>query len=339
MPEVRQNLVTKEWVIIATERAKRPKDFMRKEAPAQLPAYDPECPFCPGNEDRTPPEVFALRDGQNSMDASRWLVRIVPNKFPALIPDTEPHRVRDGIYLRMNGIGRHEVIIETPEHNQTLATLSTEQIEHVVRAYYERYMTLNRDPQNVLIIIFRNQGERAGTSLVHPHSQLVAMPFIPLHIRRYMYELERHYDALGRCAVCDIVEHEMNLSTRIVWTNDHFVCMVPYAASFPYELWLIPFRHAATFGEVNAEELNAFARALSVCLSKLHIGLNQPDYNMVIQTAPHFSAGDPYYHWYVRIVPRLTTPAGFELGSGISINISLPEENAEHLRSVDVESG
>lgn len=332
MPEVRQNLVTKEWVIIATERSKRPKDFVRKEEVQKLPPYDPSCPFCPGNEDMTPPEVLRY-DGDDG-----WLVRIVPNKFPALVPDGQPVRRRDGIYLRMDGVGRHEVIIETPKHDLTMATLEMKQMELVMQSYYDRFCELSKLPQCTLIIIFRNQGERAGTSLVHPHSQLVGMPFIPLHIRRYMYELERHYDALGRCAVCDILEHEIKEGVRIVLQNKHFMSLVPYAASFPYELWIIPLRHQAAFSELASDELVALASALKATLLKLHIGLNQPDYNLVLNSAPHFSAGEPFYHWYIRIVPRLTTPAGFELGSGITINVSLPEENAAHLRSIQLPS-
>jgi UDPglucose--hexose-1-phosphate uridylyltransferase len=330
MPEVRQNLVTKEWVIIATERAKRPEEFSRKSEPRKLPPHDPSCPFCPGNESMTPKEVLKY-EGE-----SGWLVRIVPNKFPALVPNGQPRRLRDGIYLRMDGVGKHEVIIETPQHNETIATLSRQHVELVVQAYYERFCELSKEPYCSLIIIFRNQGERAGTSLVHPHSQLIGMPFIPLHIRRYMYELERHYDALGRCAVCDILEYELKEGVRVFWSNEHFLCLVPYAASFPYEIWVIPLRHQASFSELRGDELSALADALKVALLKLHIGLNQPDYNFVLHSAPHFSAGEPFYHWYVRIVPRLTTPAGFELGSGISINVSLPEENATHLRNVEL---
>lgn len=330
MPEVRQNLVTKEWVIIATERVKRPNDFVREEQVPTLPAYEPSCPFCPGNENMTPPEVLRY-DGKDG-----WLLRVVPNKFPALVPNGQPRRQRDGIYLRMNGVGKHEVIIEAPEHNQTMATLGAKQMELVMQAYYERFCELSNQPHYALIIIFRNQGEKAGTSLVHPHSQLVGMPFIPLHIRRYMYELERHYDALGRCAVCDILEHEMKEDVRIVLHNDHFVSLVPYAASFPYELWIIPLRHQAAFSEIAGDELTALANALKTTLLKLHIGLNQPDYNLVLHSAPHYSAGEPFYHWYVRIVPRLTTPAGFELGSGICINVSLPEENATHMKGIQL---
>lgn len=339
MPELRQDYATKEWVIIATERAKRPHEFLKgRSEPPQLPPHDPNCPFCPGNEHMTPPETFAIRDG-TPPNTPGWRVRVVPNKFPALVPNGRPQRVRLGIYLRMDGVGHHEVIIESPEHDKTLALLPQWQVEDVIRAYRARYQALNANPANELVLIFRNQGERAGTSLVHPHSQIVATPIVPVPIRRTLYEAERHYDALGRCVFCDILEHELECKERIVAENRHFVAFVPYAARVPFEVHILPRQHQATFGELPDDQLSAFAAMLRLVLRKLYFGLRNPDYNFAISTAPHYSQGEPHFHWHLKILPRLTTPAGFEIGSGMYINVALPEENAKFLREVEVPEG
>ncbi|MCS7192515.1 MAG: galactose-1-phosphate uridylyltransferase [Armatimonadetes bacterium] len=336
MPELRQDYATKEWVIIATERAKRPHDFLKgRPEPTPLPSYDPKCPFCPGNEYMTPPETFAIRDG-TLPDASGWLVRVVPNKFPALIPNGRPRRSRSGLYLRMEGIGHHEVVIESPEHDKTLALLSQSQVEGVAKAYRSRYQALNANPANELVLIFRNQGEKAGTSLIHPHSQIVATPIVPVPIRRVLYEAERHYDAMGRCVFCDILEHELDCGERIVCENQHFVAFVPYAARVPFEVHILPRYHQASFGEFPDEQISDFAAILKLVLCKLYFGLKNPDYNFAIITAPHYSQGDPHFHWHLKILPRLTTTAGFEIGSGMYINVSLPEENAKFLRECEV---
>ncbi|MCS7264592.1 MAG: galactose-1-phosphate uridylyltransferase [Armatimonadetes bacterium] len=339
MPELRQDYATKEWVIIATERAKRPHDFLKgRKEPEPLPNYDPNCPFCPGNEHMTPPETFAIRNG-TLPNTSDWRVRVVPNKFPALVPDGRPKRTRLGLYLRMDGVGHHEVVIESPEHDKTLALLPNWQVEDVVRAYLSRYRALNANPSNELVLIFRNQGEKAGTSLVHPHSQIVATPIVPVPIRRALYEAERHYDALGRCVFCDILEHELECKERIVAENEHFVAFVPYAARVPFEVHILPSQHQASFGELPDEQVNAFAAILKLVLSKLYFGLKNPDYNFAIITAPQYSQGEPHFHWNLKILPRLTTPAGFEIGSGMYINIALPEENAKFLREQEVPEG
>ena len=339
MPELRQDYATKEWVIIATERAKRPHEFTKGRAdPPPLPERDPHCPFCPGNEDKTPPEVFAIRNN-TPPDTTGWLVRVIPNKFPALVPDGRPQRSRQGLYLRMDGTGHHEVVIETPEHHKTLGLLTHKQVEDVVQADRARYQALNADPANELVLIFRNQGERAGTSLVHPHSQIVAMPIVPVPIRRQLYEAERHYDALGRCVFCDIIAYELEVKERIVLDSDQFIAFVPYAARGPFEVHILPKTHQASFGELRDEQVSDFAGVLQTVLRKLYFGLKNPDYNFAIITSPHYSQGEPHFHWHLRILPRLTTPAGFEMGTGMFINVAVPEENAQFLREVKLPEG
>lgn len=328
MPEIRQNPATKEWVIIATERAKRPEDFVdreRKEEP--VPDFSPECPFCPGNEGHTPPEIAA-----NRLDGD-WSLRVVPNKFPALVPVGEDEREEEqNFFRRMNGLGQHEVVIETPSHNKSLGRVDDDKALEIVTAYRDRYIDLSRDKRFKLVKIFRNQGKAAGTSLTHPHSQIVATPVVPLHIRHRLEEATRFYDDHGQCVFCRIIDMERKERERVVADGDDFLVIEPFASRFPFETWILPREHHATFGEVRDAELVGFARVLNRLLEKLIRGLCCPAYNMVIRTAPSGEEGEEYYHWHVQIIPRLTTPAGFELGTGVFINTSLPEATAEFLR-------
>jgi len=328
MPEIRQNPATKEWVIIATERAKRPEDFINTEKKKRLPKHSKKCPFCPGNEDMTPKEIYSNRDSHG-----RWTLRVVPNKFPALIPEGNPVREEEGNFFRkMPGIGQHEVIIETPYHNETLGTVDEEKAFEIVAAYHLRYRKLSEDRRFKLIKIFRNQGSAAGTSLEHPHSQIVATPVVPIHIRHLLEEATRFFDDHGECVFCRMIEMELKEKTRVVLQEHGFIVIEPFASRVPFETWIIPLQHHATFGEVDAMELKGFATVLSDVMKRFRVMLNDPAYNMVIRTAPIGEEGEDYYHWHAQIIPRLTTPAGFELGTGVYINTNLPEESAAFLR-------
>lgn len=337
MPELRQNLATKEWVIISTERAKRPEEFAKKkESPLALPSYDPACPFCEGNESQTPEEILGYRKEGTKAGQKGWQVRVVPNKFPALVPSAASavgvQRSKSGIYLRMDGVGKHEVIVENPDHGKTLGTMSVAEVEKVIRAYHERYLVLDWDPAYRLIIIFRNQGSLAGASLLHPHSQLVATAIVPSHVRNRIYEAQRYYDELGRCVFCDMIKNEIEEKERIILQNEKFIAFVPYAASVPYEIWILPKRHEASLADLQPDDVSNLAQVLQKILAKLYHSLNNPDYNYCINSLPHYSYSGPYYHWHIQILPRLTTRAGFEIGSGININVALPEESAKFLR-------
>jgi UDPglucose--hexose-1-phosphate uridylyltransferase len=328
MPEIRQNPATKEWVIIATERAKRPEDFARgASAEEPLPEHSDDCPFCPGNEDQTPPEITANRtDGA-------WSLRVVPNKFPALVPHGEEERaVELSFFRRMDGLGQHEVIVETPLHNASFGIIEDAKALEIVTSYRDRYLELSADKRFKLVKIFRNHGKSAGTSLIHPHSQIVAAPVVPLHIRHRLEEATRFYDDHGQCVFCRIIEMEHQERDRVVMDEDDFIAVVPFAARFPFETWVLPREHHATFGEVTDAGLAGFAHVLNRILEKFHRGLGNPAYNMVVRTAPSGDEGEDYYHWHVQIIPRLTTPAGFELGTGVYINTALPEATAQFLR-------
>jgi UDPglucose--hexose-1-phosphate uridylyltransferase len=339
LPTLRQDPATRLWSLIATERAKRPHDFERRDGAGEsLPSHDDDCPFCPGNESKTPEPVFTV-PGPKVGAGGGWSVRVVPNKFPALsTPKGEgdtTRRIKKCMYLEMNGIGQHEVVIETPDHSKTIATLSDEEVAVIVRTYRDRFLALDMSPWNQLIIIFRNQGERAGTSLMHPHSQIIGTPVVPEEIRRRLEESQRYYDDFGTCVYCDILDYEIEEDVRVICSNSGFVALSPFAATVPFEVWILPRRHASSFGVLSDDEIPLLGKMLRDVLFRMYRLLGNPDYNYVIRSAPHHSAGEPHFHWYLEILPRLTTRAGFEIGSGININVVVPEDAADQLREIE----
>lgn len=334
MSEIRQDPTTEEWVIIARERAKRPHDFARQQAKSELPAFSPSCPFCPGNEAMTPPEIPSYQ----RQSTEGWRVRAFANRFPALTPKgSTTRREEEGFFLGMDGVGVHEVIVETPAHNKPLALMEDSEVEDVLLAYQERYNAFSQMPFVRLVIIFKNQGPLAGTSLEHPHSQLVATPVVPKYIRMKYEVAIRHYDNTGRCLYSDLVDHELKIGKRVVMETERFVVFHPFASHQPFETWIVPKTGQACFGSALAEDLKNLAHVLRITLLKLYRGLNNPDFNYVIDTAPVGDENKNYYLWHLRIIPRLTEIAGFEIGSGININIALPEETAKFIRELEVE--
>jgi len=331
MPELRQNRFTKEWVIVATDRTKRPEEMVVKYERKPRPHYSESCPFCPGHEDRTPPEIMRIAD-----DGS-WRVRVVPNKFAALSRDLEPVRTVQRSHRRIEGFGIHDVVVETPDHGLAMAQRTERDVANVLRCYKERYAVVSSDPRIAHITIFKNHGLDAGTSLEHPHSQIIAAPIISYQVRSRMMEALRHYDEYGECIFCSAIQEELEEGTRVVLLTTHFVALAPYASSTPFAIHIYPRRHEASFGFTTDDELLDLAGVLRSVLAKVYMGLGDPDFNYTIRSAPHECAGVRYYHWYLSVIPRLTRVAGFELGSGTFINTVLPEAAAEFLRNVKVE--
>lgn len=332
MSELRQDIATKRWVIVSKERAKRPHQFLKQMVVQEEPDHRDDCPFCEGNEGQTPPEVYALRNGSEPNQPG-WKVRVVPNKFAALSPSARWEVKHPEIFTTINGYGSHEVIIETPQHNQTLATLPQEQVQLVLQALLQRMRTLAQDNRIAFVQVFRNHGAAAGTSLVHPHSQLIATPIVPTNIREEIEEARRFYDDRVTCVYCYMLEKELEREERVVWSTDHYVVLTPFASRFPFELMILPRRHSASFvAEARGEDVALLADVLRRTLLLLYRAGNNPDYNAVLHTAPLRDSCMDYYHWHIEIVPRLTTPAGFELGSGIYITTAIPEETAAYLR-------
>jgi UDPglucose--hexose-1-phosphate uridylyltransferase len=327
---IRLNKATGEWVIYAPSRRKRPQDFQQYSQEKHAAVnYIETCPFCCQREHIQEASVLEMPHPKHN----GWQTRVILNKFPALTPCKNNFRTIEGIYLTMPGYGQHEVIIESPDHHQTIATMSVEEVALVVETYYQRYIALMKAPETMMIIIFRNHGPAAGASLRHPHSQIISTSIVPRHRRWQEEEAQRYYDQWGRCVYCDILEFEMGDRRRIVQENESFFAFVPFAAEVPFEMWIMPKQHQADFGTISPSEKLLFAVILKDVLAKLYEKLNNPDYNYVINTAARYKVEEPQIHWYCQIRPRLVTPAGFEIGSGISINPSIPEVDAEFLRA------
>jgi UDPglucose--hexose-1-phosphate uridylyltransferase len=236
----------------------------------------------------------------------------------------------------MPAVGIQEVIIEHPRHNMTLALMPVAHVANVIRAYRQRYEAIRQDKRIEAIIIFKNYGEAAGTSLHHPHSQLVATPIVPNQFRIRIEESIRYFDDTGECVFCRTMGEELASHERVIEENKHFVAFIPYAALSPFSMWIFPKRHASSFDEITEPEIESLAPVLKGVLARLHVALDNPDYNYSIRSIPTGERRTDYFHWYFTIIPRISKTAGFELGSGMFINPTVPEENAALLRSVDV---
>jgi UDPglucose--hexose-1-phosphate uridylyltransferase len=329
VPELRKDPIVGHWVIIATERAKRPAEFKTEPVGSRGAKF---CPFCPGQEAKTPKEVLVYREGQS------WTVRVVPNKFPALMIEGDLDRTGDGPYDRMNGIGAHEVVIETPHHEKRLSDLDEAAVERVFLGVTERMIDLKKDTRFRYVMVFKNHGEAAGATLEHTHTQLIALPVVPVNVLEEMTGAQRYWDFKERCIYCDIIKHDRKDGRRLIYENDDFVVLAPWAPKFPFETWVLPKRHGAAFELAPRKELAPLANALRTALRKLTVALDDPPYNFILHTAP-FSPGAPepaHYHWHIEIIPTLTRVAGFEWGSGFHINPTPPEDAATFLRELEV---
>ena len=333
MSEFRQDPTTKEWVIIATERRKRPSDFSHPDAQAPKPPFLDSCPFCAGNESMTPGAILSFPDSTTG----GWQVRVIGNKFPAVAPDGGTARqIEQGWFLKMNGLGAHEVVVESPLHNMTLALMDDAQVAQVLLAHRQRYEALARIPYVKSIIIYKNYGQNAGTTLDHPHSQIVGTAIVPRHMRTQYEIATGYYDDHGTCLLTDLLDHELEAGARIVMENEKFVVFHPFASHRPFETWIMPKLHQSNFGQTSPEDIQHLARVLRATLLKLYRGLDNPDFNLIINSAPVGEERVDFYQWHLRIIPRIIQPAGFEVGSGIYINPALPEETAKFMRELQI---
>ena len=321
MSELRQDPVTHDWIILSPERARRPRGEAADRAP---------CPFCAGNEHLTP----ATLDRIDAADGS-WLVRAVANRFPALCaeePATASGEMPCG-WRRLPGYGRHEVIIETPEHDRPPGMMPAGQARRVLEMYLRRYRALAaEDGQLRQIVIFRNHGERAGTSLAHPHSQIVATPAVSPETRRRAMDEIAYFDEAGRCGLCHVLARERTCGDRVVLESDRFVTIAPYASKNAWQLLVAPRRHAPSFAEADAGDLDDLAVHLTQVLAALRRRLGDPHYNLVVSTPPLDLLHRGANHWFIELLPRTATPAGFELGARIVVNAQPPEAAAAALR-------
>jgi len=333
MSEWRKDPVVDRWVVISTERNKRPHEYKKS---ADEVKRDDVCPLCEGREKETPPEIFAYREYGSSPDTPGWWVRVVPNKFPAVRVDTNTGLSRRGVYSFMNGLGAHEVIVESTEHVDNIDTQSDRQVEEIIRMWRDRALDLRKDTRLKYIQIFKNYGPTAGASLQHTHSQLIAIPMVPVDVQEEVEGVEKYARESGRCVFCDIIGQEMAERERVIIEGTHFLSLAPFASRFPFEMWIIPKAHQPDFGMIGEEQVGDLARVFRTSLRKLGLAVNNPPYNMVIHTAPVNYGTYEHYHWHIEIMPRLTIMAGFELGTGFYINPTTPEMAAKVLRDTEV---
>jgi len=329
MAEFRRDPITGRWVIVAAERAHRPRQL----GTANDSSSPEPCPFCAGNEALTPPEVWARR-AEGQANRPGWRVRVVPNKYPALESGAPWQGTYDAFYQSQPGLGVHEVIVECPDHLIYMAELADGQFTDILRAYSERLVALSRDPRWRYLLIYKNQGDRAGATFEHLHSQLVALPWIPREALDEIAGAEAHFASSRRCIYCDMVERELADGARVIFAHDQFIALCPFAPRFAYETWILPRAHAAVFAACSEQELKACARALRETIRRLNRALDNPPFNYFIHSLPTHTGASASYHWHLEILPQLYRAAGFELGSGSNINGVAPEMGAKLLREV-----
>ena len=343
MAELRKDPILNRWVIIATERSKRPGSYHvdKEESYTKLE----KCPFCTGHESMTPPELYALRTGKTKPDTPGWKVRVVPNKYPALKMDSSGGVSDSGMFNMMSGFGAHEVIIETPDHKREAKDQSIDEIKNWIYAIQKRIKLLYKDKRIKYALIFKNKGRNAGASLSHPHHQIIATPVIPKRVEEKLVGALKYFRLKKTCAFCDIIGEEKKIGERIVHENDSFIAFCPYASRFPFETWIMPKKHCVDFYDERIIKRNAsLASILKIVLGKLSKAIGNPEYNYIMQAAPYKELKKKerypiknYYHWHIELFPHLVKTAGFEWGSGFYINPTPPEAAAKFMRNLKVE--
>jgi UDPglucose--hexose-1-phosphate uridylyltransferase len=330
MPELRKDPISGRWVIISIERGKRPSDFGMRVSAKQ----GGFCAFCEGNEHTTPPEIMAFRPDQGKPDTPGWSLRVVANKFPALSIEGELNREGDGIFDKMDGVGAHEVIIECPDHNMTLSSMPLKSVEDTLWAFHHRMMDLKKDKRFKYILVFKNEGDDAGASLEHTHSQLIALPIVPHLVEEELYQSQKYYNYKERCIFCDIIRQETSSKLRVTSENEDFIAIAPFASRSPFEIMIMPKKHESNF--MSSDSFSLLSQIIQRTLKQIDKVLELPPYNMMIHTSPFKDEENDYYHWHIEIIPKLTKIAGFEWGSGFHINPTPPEEAAKFMREADV---
>lgn len=330
--ELRQDIVSGEWVTIAMGRAKRPHDFLsvprkRFDQPKET------CPFDTSLED----PILTMQkktDGKAPPTDEQWFVKVVKNKFPAFSEGQCYVTYHDGIYMRMDGVGSHEVVV-TRDHDRSIAQFSDEEAALVIRAYQIRFQELKKGECTQYISIFHNHGPESGATIAHPHSQVVSLPVIPPDIQRSLNGARNYFKTHNKCVHCTVIEFEIQKKSRIIYENVHCVVVCPYASKTAFEMRLFPKKHMPEFTALDDEETASVGDALKEALRRIYAGLNDPSYNFFIHTAPSFDHIQyPEYHWHIEILPKTAIWAGFEIGTGIEISTIAPESAAEFLRSI-----
>jgi len=323
--ELRFDLVSKNWVVIATGRGKRPNDFS-KQIRAKETADNKACVFCELSSQEKP--VLEYKD-----EAGQWALVVIPNKYPAFSHAASLHERAEGPYSLMDGVGFHEVVI-TRDHEKSLAQMTVPQVRQVVDAYQERYLELANEEFVNYISVFHNHGAEAGASVAHPHSQIIAIPLIDPDLSRSLNGSRLFFENQGECVHCKMIEWDLEDRRRIIYENKLFVVLAPFASRVAFEMRIYPKEHHAYFERIKDKEKDLFAEALHEALGRLFKGLNDPAYNFFIHTAPSDGKDYNHYHWHLEVFPKTSIWAGFELGAGIEISTIEPEKAAEYLREI-----
>ncbi|MFH1593085.1 MAG: DUF4931 domain-containing protein [Candidatus Omnitrophota bacterium] len=340
MAELRKDPIIGRWVIIATERAKRPSDFVFEDSKSASPKAG-KCPFCEGNESLTPPEIFALRKKPRSANKPGWSVRVVPSISPFLKKDGDPDRHGNGMYDILNGIGVHEVVIATPQHNYNIFLEDPAQIERLTGVIIKRIKELKKDTRLKYVLLFKNHGIVAGGSRIkHQHLQLIATPITPKRVKEKLVGAKRYFEYKDRCIFCDMIKQELDKADRVVADVDDFVAINPYCSRFPFETWILPKKHSCDFDSMTKKAIRSYSEIFGLTMKMLAGTLGDFPYNIVLHTAPfrrrkkkgYWDTIAEDYHWHMEIMPRLTQVAGFEWGSGFYINPMPPEEACRYLK-------
>ena len=343
MPELRRDPIVGRWVIIATERAQRPGNIIDTSELTRQETGQP-CPFCEHHESSVPPEVYAVRD-HSPHNAPGWKVRVVPSINPFLRIEPYFQRRGQGLYDVVNGYGVHEVVIETPQHVANMADLDAGQIEQVIRAYAVRFQELSKNTQLKFIMVYKNFSRTTPSHFAHARSQIVATPINPMRAKDKLKGARDYFFHRERCIYCDLINQELDAKKRVVLESEHFAVITPFASRFPFETWIIPKKHHCDFERGIAGCENDLAQTLKAVLRKIKVGLNDPEYNYVIHSAPirrhskitpEWKTIEEDYHWHIEVMPVLTRMAGFEKGTGFYICSIPPENTAEYLREVKV---
>lgn len=333
MSELRKDPFTNRWVIISQERGARPSEVRTHETISLEHTY---CPFCEGHEDKTPSEIMAIRDDSSQPNEPGWAVRVIPNKFPAMESGEDLKRYGVGMYDAMSGTGAHEVVVEHPHHILNLADFEPDRIEKVLAVFKSRINDLYKDLRFRFVMVFKNHGSTAGATISHAHSQIIALPIVPWTIKVELEAARAHYVRKERCLFCDVIKQEYMTRERIVADNDDFVAFTPFASRFPFEICIMPRKHFSQYNDTPDELFANLATLLKSVLMRLKSALNDPGYNILVQTAPNDASINNEYHWRLQIMPRLTKVAGFEWGTGFYINPTPPEEAATILREQNI---
>jgi UDPglucose--hexose-1-phosphate uridylyltransferase len=330
MSELRKDPVLGRWVAIAAERGKRPSDFKIRVS-AKKGGF---CAFCSGNEYTTPPEIIAFRAEHSKPDSPGWTLRVVPNKFPALGVDMQLNRVEQGVFEKTLGVGAHEIIIESPDHQITFSTLPLKYVEDTLNAFCRRIADLKKDKRLKYILIFKSEGDTAGASLEHSHSQLMALPIVPKLIQEELNNAKNYHDLTKHCIFCDIIQQETAEGIRVISENEHFISIAPFASTSPFETWILPKNHESSL--VPDAKISPLAQLLQKTFKQIDSILSLPPYNMIIHLSPLDNDNNEYYHWHIEIRPQLIKTGGFEWGSGFYINPTAPEEAAQFMRDAPI---